>query len=716
MKPNWAIHHLKDRLVLLLSLLFLITSVATVFMYDRSVRSQYRMERTYYFQKNHEKAYSSIVLFTNQLQALYRQILLNKNVLEWLNHPSELASEMYRLSQIQTTFIDYINSHSGIASLYLHNKQNNMVLSTRFMLSDLPQFSHKRVFEQAEKTGDSPQQWHWLPLGQEMGNARIISMSAGIPAKNRWGTVAINIHEAYMAKTIMEGSPYLIWLDADNQVLLSTNETVRQFYEQHADYIWGAKQSALFYKGFLILSSVSDTGGWKLLTIMPESELMQGQAEKSTYKYVLVVVCLALAALLTWYFRYIRREQDKLKDVKIQRNLDDFRKGLMTDLLNGKQVPADLEEKAAEYGMNLTGSGYQVIVFQLDDYYNYLLTKTSNERFFMNKIIFNSIKWTFALQFNAYMMTTQPEKVTVLICYDEPGDAPQRKLSETIRYIQDDIKDNSGLTVCVGVSELCTELAQVHLCYSHAMRAVDYKSIYGKHAVIHYEQLSFSNASAPQHQLSPGLEDIAHYLKEGRLDLIEARLETILGELTASGQFTLDWIHALFANIMSVIMKFVIEQRIDLAQYTEEDVFISLYSYEFLEEKKAYVLKVCAIIIGVMQSKPEETSSTAALIMDYIDKHYDQPISLNILAGKLSMSPSYLSVVIKNQIGIGFVEYISKLRIQKAVKLLENERLTIMQIAEQCGYDTVHTFIRQFKKVHQVPPNEFRTRRRSEKM
>jgi YesN/AraC family two-component response regulator len=707
---------IKDNIIFIISLFILFTFIGSMFLYDRSVRSEYMKEREFAYQKNHEKAYSSLFLFTERLQTLYRQVLINRDVTEWLNHPGELVSEMYKLSRIQNSFIELINSQSGITSVYLHNKKNNMVLSTPFMLAELSQFPNGPVFEQFDYGNDN-NQWQWQPFGPEMSepsSSQIISMTAGLPSRNKMGAIAINVSQSYMADSLLEGSEYLLWLDEHNQVLLANNAELAAFYKENSEHIWSVKQSSFFYKKHLIISSVSDAGRWKLLTIMPEHALTEGRSGKQAYQYVIVASCLALGLLLFLYFRIIRREQDKLIVGKLQHNLDDSRKGFLTDLLNGKPVLAGLEEKSKQYQLNLEGSGYQVIVFHIDDYYSYLLSKTNHERFFMNKIVFNSIRWSFALKFNAHIMNTELEKVTVLICYDNLDEAERIKLEETIRYMQNDIKENCGLTVCVGVSEITRDLEMVHSCYAHAMLAVDYKSIYGKHSIIYYEQLTFTGSSSLP-QLSHNIHQISDYLSSGKLDEIERSLNTLLDELIADQQFTLDWVHAIFANIMSTIMKFSIEHRIDIHQHCKEDLFITLYSYEFLEDKKAYVLKICAILIELVHAKPE-ASSTSKMIVDYIDKHYDEPLSLSMLAEKLSMSPSYLSVVIKNQLGIGFVEYISKLRIQKAIRLLDNDELTIQQIAEQCGYDTVHTFIRHFKKAYQTPPHEYRTRKRSENM
>lgn len=716
MKRFHLLKPLKDRSIFLGFLVILLVSIGVILQYDHNVRSEYMSERMYYFEKNHEKVYSSFYLFNEKTDSIYRQLLLNRNIVEWLNNPGELNRDMYKLSQIQNSFLDLINSHSSLVSIYLHNRQNNIVISTPFMLSELPDFPNKEVFQTFY---DSSQSFIWHPYGAEMkGNANsagIISMTVGIPSRGSKGAVSINFNELYIYNQIMGDADSLLWLDGSNQVLLSKNAEAEQFFYSNKDEIMDKRQTSFIYKGHFVVSSAAENGSWKLLTILPLSTLKAGYSDKSAYMYFIIGLCFAMGLLLFLYFRYIRGAQEVDAQVKLQRNLDDSRKGLIMDLLNGKPL-VELPEKLKEYRMDLGGGGYQVVVFQIDDYYNYLLTKSGSERLFMNKIIYNSIKWTFALRFNAYAVNTVPEKIVVLLCWDAAGEDGANKLESAIRYIQDDIKENCGLTVCAGVSDVASELAGIHESYAHAMLALDYKVIYGKHSLIDYRRLPVTAPSSCLNMISKDIHKVGDYLREGRPDKIEDILNGVLGQMITSEQFTLDWIHAVFANIMSAIMKFVIEQRIDINERCNEDIFITLYSYEFLEEKKAYVLKICSIIMELLQSPPEEKNTTAKLIVEYIDKHFDQPLSLSMMADELSLSPSYLSVAIKNHLGIGFVDYINKLRIQKALKLLEYDEMTIQQIAEQCGYDTVHTFIRRFKKTCLMPPNEYRVKRRTAKM
>ncbi|MBD2843844.1 helix-turn-helix domain-containing protein [Paenibacillus sp. IB182496] len=697
----------KDKSVLLVFAVILLASIAAVLLYDQKTRAAYIDERMYDYEQRHEKAYSSMYLYTEQLQALYRQLLLGRELNAWLSNPGELTQDMYGLSQIQGSFFDLINSHAGIASIYLHNRKTDVVLSTHDMLAELAQFPRHAVFD-ALYAREQP--YLWQVSGSE--DAPRISAVAAIGKR---GAVAIQIDAAYLQEQVLGGSPHVLWLDEHEQVLLAGDPGLRAYYGAHRRELLDVQQTSYMLGDYFVIrsSSSSPARKWQLLTLVPRGELLPAAARQAPYTYTILGLCAAMGVLMFVYFRYIRRGQEQLSAVRFRRHLEDSRSALIADLLHGKHSVEQLRETAAQYEVELSARGYQVLVFQIDNYYNYLLAKSSSERFLTNKQIYSAIKWTFALRYNAYAINTEPEKVAVLLCHDTLDEGTTGELEATIRYIQDDILANCGLTVCAGVSEVAGPLEQVHSCHVHARSALEYKAVYGKHALIHYERIA-APGDAPLQQRSEEIGRIPVYLQEGKLEAIQRCMTLALEQAMAAERFTPEWIDAVCANMMAQLMKVVIEQRIDINQACGEDVFITLYSYEFLDEKKAYMLHVCRTIVEQLESRRESAQSNTSLklIIDYIDHHYDQPISLTMLAGELSMSPSYLSAFIKNQLGIGFLDYVIKLRLQKAMKLLENDDLTIQKIAESCGYDTVHTFIRHFKKAHHMPPNEYRMRNR----
>lgn len=93
----------------------------------------------------------------------------------------------------------------------------------------------------------------------------------------------------------------------------------------------------------------------------------------------------------------------------------------------------------------------------------------------------------------------------------------------------------------------------------------------------------------------------------------------------------------------------------------------------------------------------------------YIDEHFTEPLSLDILSGKFGFSICYLSTLFKKTYNVSLNEYIIKKRIQKAEQLLISApSLNIKTIAEIVGYTDSYYFSRIFKSTTGKSPSSYR--------
>ena len=86
----------------------------------------------------------------------------------------------------------------------------------------------------------------------------------------------------------------------------------------------------------------------------------------------------------------------------------------------------------------------------------------------------------------------------------------------------------------------------------------------------------------------------------------------------------------------------------------------------------------------------------------------DSELSLKSLASQLGFSPSYLSVLIKKELGLPFQDYLIQERMKKAKLLLLTTDLKIYEIAEQVGFDDMNYFSQRFKQVVGLTPRQFK--------
>lgn len=110
----------------------------------------------------------------------------------------------------------------------------------------------------------------------------------------------------------------------------------------------------------------------------------------------------------------------------------------------------------------------------------------------------------------------------------------------------------------------------------------------------------------------------------------------------------------------------------------------------------------------------QEQRHSAALIAkarSFIDANYADPdISLSQVAAQVLLSPAYFSVVFGREVGETFIEYLTNVRIRKAIELLRTTSLTSSEIAYRIGYHNPRYFYSVFRKVAGLPPNAFRRR------
>jgi AraC-like DNA-binding protein len=95
---------------------------------------------------------------------------------------------------------------------------------------------------------------------------------------------------------------------------------------------------------------------------------------------------------------------------------------------------------------------------------------------------------------------------------------------------------------------------------------------------------------------------------------------------------------------------------------------------------------------------------------EYIRAHFREKLSIQDIASSAGMSESYFSHVFKKETGSNVVDYINRLKMEKAAEILENQNLKVADVASRVGLDNSNYFSILFKKVTGVSPQEYRER------
>ncbi|MEL7245796.1 MAG: AraC family transcriptional regulator [Cyanobacteria bacterium J06573_2] len=96
------------------------------------------------------------------------------------------------------------------------------------------------------------------------------------------------------------------------------------------------------------------------------------------------------------------------------------------------------------------------------------------------------------------------------------------------------------------------------------------------------------------------------------------------------------------------------------------------------------------------------------LVLDYIQAHIAEEITLSQMAKIADLSPFHFSRIFKESVGVSPNRYVNYCRVEKAKRLLEQQQISISQISAACGYSNPSYFIRQFRKIMGVTPKVYR--------
>ncbi len=95
-------------------------------------------------------------------------------------------------------------------------------------------------------------------------------------------------------------------------------------------------------------------------------------------------------------------------------------------------------------------------------------------------------------------------------------------------------------------------------------------------------------------------------------------------------------------------------------------------------------------------------------IVDYLDTHYKEDLSIAELAAHFNMSTSYFAHFFKQSAQKSVIEYVNETRIIHAKNLLEKEETSVSEIALRVGFSDINYFSRKFKAIAGITPTEYK--------
>ena len=151
----------------------------------------------------------------------------------------------------------------------------------------------------------------------------------------------------------------------------------------------------------------------------------------------------------------------------------------------------------------------------------------------------------------------------------------------------------------------------------------------------------------------------------------------------------------------------------DRFDYAIEAMHIKAFDYllkPWKEEKLFELINTSIENVRSMQKTDGIVHSQKYVIKDYIDRNYKKDISAKDVAGILGYSDVYFSKVFKQLFDDNFINYLTKIRIDRAKVLLKDVSFNIKEVGKSVGYADSNYFTKVFKRSVGMSPSEYRSK------
>ena len=267
-----------------------------------------------------------------------------------------------------------------------------------------------------------------------------------------------------------------------------------------------------------------------------------------------------------------------------------------------------------------------------------------------------------------------------------------------------------GLTISAGIGYAYDDPLEIRFSYRSAQSALDYRFILGTGKSIYIDDVEPDNSVQLQfdeQEERSMLNAIKISSEEEITEIIDKLFKKIEELLLPFNKYRI-----YLMEIMTSLLKLIQAYNLDIDEIFGEN--FNCYSYldsfdSIHEVKKWFISKAIRVNIFI---KKERINSSMVLVekaKQYVKENYnDYDISVEKLCSQLHVSPTYFSTIFKRETEMNFVNFLTTVRLEQAVKLLNTTDDKTYMITEKVGYPEANYFSYVFKRKFGVSPSKYR--------
>ena len=403
-----------------------------------------------------------------------------------------------------------------------------------------------------------------------------------------------------------------------------------------------------------------------------------------------------------------RRDVDLLRESYLS-SLPILRELFLNDMVRGNMPAENIRQKLEEYKIDILGAEkWLTAVINVENEASEETGLTLHQEKELIPISVKSLLEDNLKDYCRFTAFNSAVGVTLIAAVD--GERKQTSLIDLLGDICKEIKRILQVTVTIGIGYFSRELEQLPAAYQSAVDALGYREIVGTGKTIYINDME--PVSRGKLQLETRDEaDLIAVVKFGTREKIEAAAKNFAARMEGA-RVHMRQLQVYQMSIINCLIRLMQQQDLELGAMfgTDEMYGKVIYGNMKPEEFASVITEVGCRMNEAMNRERDKTAKKVILeAKQYILDHYQDPeLSVDVMCRQLHMSPAYFSTVFKRETGQTYIAYLTEVRLDKAVELLNTTDDKTYVIAQKVGYQEQNYFSYVFKKRFGISPTKFR--------
>lgn len=281
---------------------------------------------------------------------------------------------------------------------------------------------------------------------------------------------------------------------------------------------------------------------------------------------------------------------------------------------------------------------------------------------------------------------------------------------KTAMAIRESILSILNVSIRIGIGRYYNNPLELHKSYLEAMNAKEQRFFVGDNQIIHVEDIPY---------LSTGPFNYPFHYERAVMDKVRCgdrkqakkALRDLLNEIFKS-RASIETIKACVLELLIVLSRSAVEGGANLDQLTLLNIkgINGLNDCNSQEQVEQWLLDSLDLFMdNMLKNRSSINVRVINKACDYIMENCHRNISLEEVAQTVHLSHFYFSRLFKQEKGCNFVDFITKVRVDRAKVMLQDPDYTVVQIATEVGYQDASYFCRVFRHATAMTPKQYRS-------